>query len=334
MKTIDEDIKSRKFQNIYLLYGSEDYLKQQYKQKLKQALIPADDTINFSRFEGKHADPQAIIDLAETLPFFADYRLILIEDSGFFKNSCEALANYLPALTPSTILVFSESEVDKRGKMYKTANKTGRAVEFAQQKEQLITRWILGRLKKENKKITQSVLELFLSKTGPDMGNIDKELEKLLCYTLHKEVVEACDVQAVCTEQITNQIFEMVNAIGKRDQKRALSLYYDLLALKEAPMRILYLMNRQFRILLDLTSMQKAGLDAKTMASKAGIPPFAVRRSLEQAARFQEKELIQALNDGASLETDSKTGKITDQIAVELLIVTYSKQPASPASVL
>ena len=68
MKTIDEDIRSGQFQNIYLLYGSEHYLRQQYKQKLKQALIPADDTINFSRFEGQHTDVSALIDLAEPLP--------------------------------------------------------------------------------------------------------------------------------------------------------------------------------------------------------------------------------------------------------------------------
>ena len=188
----------------------------------------------------------------------------------------------------------------------------------------LFRSWILSRLKKENKKITQSVLTLFLTKTGTDMGNIDKELEKLLCYTLDKEVIEAADVDAICTEQVSNQIFEMVNAIGKREQKRALALYYDLLALKEAPMRILYLINRQFRILLNLTSMQKAGLDAKTMASKAGIPPFAVKRSLEQASRFSQKELVQALEDGAALETDSKSGRMIDQMAVEILIVKYA----------
>lgn len=328
MKTIDEDIRSGQFQNIYLLYGSEHYLRQQYKQKLKQALIPADDTINFSRFEGQHTDVSALIDLAETLPFFADYRLILIEDSGFFKNGCETLVNYLPHLPSSTVLVFSESEIDKRGRLYKSVKKSGRIVEFEQQNEQLLTRWILGRLKRENKKITQSVLQLFLSKTGMDMSNIDKELEKLLCYTLNKEIIEAADIEAICTEQVTNQIFEMVNAIGKRDQTRAISLYYDLLALKEAPMRILFLINRQFRILLDLKSMKKAGVDAKTMAAKAGIPPFAVKRSLEQAARFPENELHQALKEGTELETDIKTGKITDQIAVELLLIKYSSSPS------
>ena len=118
----------------------------------------------------------------------------------------------------------------------------------------------------------------------------------------------------------------MTNAIGKRDQKQALSLYYDLLSLKEPPMRILYLIIRQFRILLDLKSMNQKGLDAKTMASKASIPPFAVRRSLDQAASFSEKELRQALNDGAELETAIKTGKMTDQIAAELLIIRYSSR--------
>lgn len=326
MKTIDEDIKSGQFKNIYLLYGKEDYLKQQYKQKLKQALTTPGDTMNFMRCEGQAANPTAIIDLAETLPFFADHRLILVEDSGFFKNGCEDLAKYLPKAPPSTVLVFVESEIDKRCKLYKAASKSGRIVEFGEQKEQLLVRWILGRLKREQKKITQPVLRLFLSKTGTDMGNIDRELEKLLCYTLEKEVIDAADVEAICTGQVTDQIFEMVNAIGKRDQKRALSLYYDLLALKKAPLLILSLINRQFRILLDLKSMEQSGLDAKTMAVKAGIPPFAVKRSLEQASRFSSKELMQALNDGADLDTDSKSGKIVDQIAVELLIVKYSRK--------
>ena len=321
MKTIEQDIKTGQFQKVYLLYGSEDYLKQQYKQKLKNALVQPDDTMNYTYREGKSIHPPEIIDIAETMPFFAQRRLILIEGSGFFKNSCEELATYIPEMPQSTCIVFVESEIDKRGKMYKAVKKAGYAAEFAAQNEQLLTRWILGRLKKENKKITQPVMRLFLSKTGTDMGNIDRELEKLLCYTLHKEVIEAADVEAICTGQVTNQIFEMVNAIGKRQSRQALSLYYDLIALKEPPMRILYLINRQFRILLDLKSMKRASLDAKTMAAKAGIPPFAVKKNLEQADAFSEVELKQVLANGVDLETAVKTGKMEDQIAVELFLV-------------
>lgn len=331
MKTIDEDIKAGQYKTAYLLYGSEDYLKRQYKNKLKNALAAPGNTMNFSRFEGKDSSVQEIIGIADTMPFFAQYRLILIEDSGFFKNGCEELAGYLPNIPPSTVIVFEESEVDRRGKMFKAVNKVGRAVEFGGQKEQVLSRWILGRLKREGKKITQQAMQLFMEKAGTDMGNIDNELEKLLCYTLGKDAIDAADVEAVCTVQVSSQIFEMVNAIGRREQKKALSLYYDLLALKEPPMRILYLVNRQFRILLELKSMKKAGVDTKEMASKAGIPPFAVSRNLSQAACFTASELRQALEDGAASEEDTKTGRIDGQLAVELLIVKYSSKTGIPA---
>ena len=324
MKTIDEDIKSGQFKRVYLLFGEEAYLKHQYKRKLKQALVASDDTMNFSSFEGKDTNPKAIIDLAETLPFFADRRLILIENSGFFKNSCEELAAYLPELPESTCLVFVEEEIDKRSKMYKAAQKTGSVVEFKKQTDEILIRWILGRLKKEKRNITTPVMQLFLSRTGTDMENIDRELEKLICYTMGKDVIEAADVEAVCVGQTTNKIFEMVNAIAEKNQKKALSLYYDLLALKEPPMRIMYLITRQFQILLHLRDMAGKGFDNQTMAQKAGIPPFAVKRNLTQARGFGAGQLRQALEEGVALEEAVKTGRMNDQMAVELFIIRYS----------
>ena len=193
MKTIDEDIRSGNLKQIYLLYGTEDYLKRQYRDKLKNALTAAgedsgmggmlsggDGDMNFNRFEGKDINPKQVIDLAETLPFFAERRVILIENSGFFKNACDELAEYLAQPAASTYFVFVEEEVDKRSKMYKAVKNAGKIVEFATQTEELITRWVLARLKKEGKNITGSVMQLFLGKTGSDMGNIDRELEKLI----------------------------------------------------------------------------------------------------------------------------------------------------------
>ncbi len=117
MKTIDDDIRSGNFKQIYLLYGTEAYLKKQYKDKLKNAMAAPDDNMNFTTFEGKNINPKEVIDLAETLPFFADRRVILIEDSGFFKSSCEDLAEYLTQVAPATHFIFVEEEVDKRSKM-------------------------------------------------------------------------------------------------------------------------------------------------------------------------------------------------------------------------
>ena len=324
MKTIEEDIKTGNFKQVYLLYGEEGYLKKQYRDKLKAAMAAPDDTMNFTAYEGKDTSPRELIDLAETLPFFADRRVILVENSGFFKNACDDLAEYMEQIAPSTHFIFVEEEVDKRGRMYKNVKKAGKIVEFATQSEELITRWILGRLKREGKNITGNVMQLFLSKTGTDMGNIDRELEKLICYTLGRDVITAEDVESITTEQTTNKIFDMVNAIAEHNQKKALDLYYDLLALKEPPMRIMYLISRQFQILFNIRDMSSKGLDNNTMAQKAGVPPFAVRRNVTQAKGFTMAQLKQALRDGVEFEEAVKTGRMDDQMAVEVFIMKYS----------
>ncbi|MGN0142342.1 MAG: DNA polymerase III subunit delta [Roseburia sp.] len=326
MKNIDEDIRTGQLKQIYLLYGTEAYLRKQYRDKLKNAMAAPDDTMNFTAFEGKDTNPRALIDLAETLPFFADRRVILVENSGFFKNSCEELADYLPQVAATTHFIFVEDEVDKRSKIYKAVKNSGRIVEFATQTEELLTRWILARLKKEGKNITGPVMQLFLTKTGTDMGNIDRELEKLICYTMDKSVIEAADVEAIATEQTTNKIFEMVNAIAEHNQRKALDFYYDLLTLKEPPMRILYLITRQFQILMNIRDMSGKGFDQQTMAQKAGIPPFAVRRNITQAKGFTMLQLKQALMDGAELEEAVKTGRMDDQMAVEVFLMKYSRK--------
>lgn len=325
MKTIDEDIKTGQLKTAYLLYGPEAYLRRQYRDKLKHAMAAPDDNMNFATFEGKETDVEAVIELAETLPFFAEQRAILIENSGFFKNSCERLAEYLLKTPSTTHFIFVEDEVDKRSKCYKAVQKTGKVVEFATQTEELLTRWILSRLKKEGKNITGSVMQLFLSKTGTDMGNIDRELEKLICYTMGRPVIEAADVEAIATEQTQNKIFEMVNAIAEHNQRKALDLYYDLLTLKEPSMRIMYLISRQFQILLNVRDMSARGMDQASMAKIAGIPPFAVRRNVSQAKGFSMEQLKQALRDGVDLEEAVKTGRMNDQMAVEIFLMKYSR---------
>lgn len=137
MKTIDNDIKTGQFKQIYLLYGEEQYLIRQYRDKLKHALAADDDTMNFSAFSGSDINQKEIIDLAETLPFFADRRLILIEDSGLFKKSAEELADYMSSIPETTYFVFAEKEIDKKTKMYKQVKKTEASWNFRVRMRQL-----------------------------------------------------------------------------------------------------------------------------------------------------------------------------------------------------
>ena len=87
MKNLNEDLKTGKLKQAYLLYGEENYLKRQYKERITKALLGEDDTMNYAYYEGKGINLKEVIDLAETLPFFAERRLIVFENTGLFKSA-------------------------------------------------------------------------------------------------------------------------------------------------------------------------------------------------------------------------------------------------------
>ena len=324
MKNLQEDIKTGNFRRVYLLCGDEAYLKIQYKDKLIKALNPDDDTMNFSKYEGKGIEVREMIDLCETMPFFADYRVILVENSGFFKNKCDELADYIKTLPDYVRMVFVEEEVDKRSRMYKAVKAEGRIVEFAKQDEKTLMRWAAGILGREGRKITTRDMEFLLTKTGTDMGNIRNELEKLITFTMGRDVVTAEDIEEICTTRTENKIFEMVRAVTEKNQRKALDLYNDLLTLREPPMRILFLLSKQFRQMMLAKKMSGEGAAQSEIASRLGVPSFAARNLLTCARAYSTEELEQAEVDFVDSEEAVKTGRLQDVLSVELLIVKYS----------
>lgn len=324
MKKIARDIEEKNFKQIYLLYGEEGYLRKQYRDRLVKALANPDDTMNYHYFEGKDILPEKLIDLSETMPFLAERRVIVVENSGFFKNAQEKLADYLKELPETTVFLFVEEQADKRGKMFKVCKDKGYAAEFEMQNEAILKRWIVGIISKEGKQITQRALDLFLERCGSDMENIASELEKLLCYTLSKPDITEPDVDAVCTRQISNRIFDMIESVAQKRQQAALYLYYDLLALKEPPMRILFLITRQFNMLYQTKLLRKKGYDAKTIGAKLGLAPFIANKYLSQSSRFKTADLRTAIEVCVQAEENVKTGKMADRLAVELLIIRFS----------
>ena len=324
MKSLNEDLKTGNFKQIYLLYGEEAYLKKQYKERFVKAIVPEGDTMNYSYFEGKNTNKKEIIDLSETMPFFAEKRLIVLENTGFFKNAAPELAEYVKDMPETTHLIFVEEEIDKRGKLYKAVKACGHIVELKRQDESTLIRWILGIVKKEGKQISESAVRYFIAKVGDDMEKIQRELEKLFCFCMERSEITVADIDEICSTQITNHIFDMVDAVANKQQKKALDYYYNLLALKEPPMRILYLLTRQFKLLLEVKELERLGYGQKDMASKAGLMPFLVGKYRTQAKAFRRSELRQIVEAGVQTEENVKTGRMGDVLSVELFLVKYS----------
>ena len=229
MKTLAQNIKTKEFKSIYLLYGEEAFLKKSYKNQLRQAIV-GDDTMNYHYFEGKGIDLKEIISLADTMPFFGEQRLIVIEDSGLFKSGgTENLVEYLPQMPKTTCMVFVESELDKRNRLYKKVKDLGYAAEMTRQNGKQLAAWAGGILAKEGKKITAHTMELFLSKTGDDMENIRMELEKLICKIYEDNVLgklpdaryAALDAQYAKEQgELDTEIVQLEKAISTYEQTR------------------------------------------------------------------------------------------------------------------
>ncbi|MGN0203133.1 MAG: DNA polymerase III subunit delta [Coprococcus sp.] len=324
MKTLNEHLKKKTFKNVYLLYGDEAYLRIQYRDRLRDALINEGDTMNMASFEGKGIDEKEVMALADTMPFFSDYRLIIIENSGFFTSSHDELAEYMKHIPETTCIVFVEADVDKRNKLFKAVSAAGYAANLTIPNDKQLILWLAGMVKRENKLIQEPTLQYFLQLVEHDMNCMRQEMEKLLCYVGERQIIEKTDVDAVCSVFVENKIFDMIRAVSEKNQRQALQLYDDLVTLKEAPMRILYLIIKQFNTLYEIRDLAVKGYPAGAIAEKTGIRDFIVKRNIALGRNFDLPVLRQAVEDGTELEEAVKTGRITDRLAVEWMIQKYS----------
>lgn len=326
MKTLREHLKKKEFKNVYLLYGEEAYLRHQYRDRLQEALCPDGDEMNISRFEGKGISGVEVSDLAETLPFFADRRLIIIEESGWFKNGSDGFEEKLTRFPDTTYLIFVESEVDKRGKLFKTVTAMGYGAEMKTPKEKELLAWITIQCKEEEKQIMEAAARYLVEQAGSSMNLLQMELEKVFSYVIDRAVITLEDVQEICSNQAENQMFEMLDAIGNQNREKALGLYHDLLTLREPAMRILFLLTRQIHILLQVSEMVRLQMDNGSIASKAGIPPFTVGKYKSQIGHFSYSQLLGMLEECQEVDAGIKRGIYQDVIGVELLIVGFSSR--------
>ena len=327
VKSVAADIKSGEFSRVYLIYGEEDFLRNSYKNRLADAIVPPDDNMNRTLFFGKDSEEDEIIGLAETLPFMAPKRLILVEDSGFFKNAVkDSLPEYLKSIPEETVIIFNEAEVDKKRKMFKAVEKNGKTVLCERQKDTELIKWIGAYLSKSSKKIRRDDAEFLLQQGGNDMYLLKSEMDKLVSYTGDREEVVREDIDAVCSVNIRTSVFAMVDCIAAGKQKQALKQYYDMIRMDVEPILILRLLLKEFNQLMLAKELSKEpGYSRRDLARALKTPEFAVEKYISASDRFSVKQLHNALKDCLNTENELKSGRIDKRIGTEMLIIKYSK---------
>lgn len=319
MKNLQKDIKNKDFKSIYLLCGKEEYLKNSFKNLLKKAIIK--DEINFSYFSGKELDIDKLRELSRTLPFFDSRRCIIVEESGYFKNSSDKKIQELVENIPkSTILIFVEKDVDKKNKIYKLVKEKGYVCELDKPSENDLINWCLNIITKEGRKINRQAMELLISYAGKNMENLKNELDKLLAYTMDKEIIDSSDIMDIVSEDLETKIFEMIRYISIKRTDKALSLYKALLINKEPERKIFSIISRQFLQLLEVKSLSLEACDKNDIMKVLKISAYASTQMLGRVRSFDKNMLKNYVISCLELEKAINMGEISERIALELLI--------------
>ena len=186
-----------------------------------------------------------------------------------------------------------------------------------------LERWARNLFEKEGLQIGARELSRFLDSAGTDMLNIESEADKVIsyCYGRPDRVVHGADLDAVCSPLLKDRIFEMTEAISRREKEKALKIYMELCLLQTAPQVILSLLQRQFRQLLMVGEMS-AATPAKEIAAYLKVPPFVVSNKFRPCLRlFTRAQLTAALDACVQADLDYRSGKIDAARAVEILIL-------------
>ena len=321
MKKLKANIKNGIYKRIYLLCGTESYNRKRYTDALVKVFLPEDDGINISRFFGKKIDVKELIDIAETMPFMAEKRVIVLENSGLFSSACEQLAEYIPNIPETCVMIFSEEKADSKLKQYKAVEKEGCVATFKNPTDDELRKWVIGRLGREHRPYTTGALDLFLSRCGRDMWSVANELEKLISYTFGSDGIHIEDVDAVIPAPAEDKIFGVIDAILAHNKKSALARYSDLVLLRTDPGRVLNLMRDQFRLVLHAKEMSGSNITTKEMANILDVKEARVKMALPAARKSSKISLIQKIEMCADTEHRIKTGLISETAGVESLII-------------
>lgn len=316
------DIKRGTVSLVYLFYGPERLLLNETLDKLTAFLAPGGTgDFNYEKFDGGSASPSQVVNAANTLPVFAEKRLVVVTNVPWFSaakgggeesqnSEMTTLMAYLENPSPTTCLVLVAGEkVDGKRKTVKAIKKSGQVIEFTSLKGMDLNKWMEKRFKEKGKKADRGALDYLAVAVGNNMSALDQEIDKAVLFAHPKTEVSLQDVTETVSKSSNLTVFNLVDAVSKKDSASAVLQLRELVQNGEAEIKILALLARQMRILLQIKSLSGKGWGESQIASDLGLHPFVVKKGLQQNKNFSIEELIKALEILLETDVKSKTGK-------------------------
>ena len=319
-----EAMKAGKLAPLYLLEGTEEYIKSQALLRLCQLALPGGmEAMNQTELDNPTADE--LIAAAETLPFLTEKRIVIVRDLDALTTAkkaddtkAEAVAAYLDRLCPSTVLIFTvKGKADGRKKLYLALKKRAAMVDFSPMGDAEAAAWTSRTMRAMGKRLDSAAAQKLVFTVGKDAALLKQEMEKLVSYLGEREEVQDADIDAVCVKTLESTVFQMVDAqVGGR-YGEAFQLMQTVLEGGEDRFMVLSMLLRQYRILYHMSCLQEERTPQAQLGGLLGIPPFAVGRTQAQARRYPKERLKAAYDYLFDLEYRLKSGQAPQEGSAE-----------------
>lgn len=309
---------------VYLLFGEDEYLINEYLKKIKKAFGEVKLGINYVQIDENNVTN--IISDIETPAFGFPSKLIIAKNTGLFKKKnalSESVAEYLKTANLDGVeLVFIEIEPEKNS-LYNLISKIGEVKEFKEQKlPQLITK-VKSIAKAYNVNIMENTASYFIECVGTNMSDIINELRKLIEYAGNGGTIEKQDIDALCIKKSESIIFDLTDNLGRKKITEAIEVLHNLVYAKEPIQRILIMLYNHFK---KLYIIKLAIEENKNIAQSLKLKPnqaFLVNKYQTQAKYFSKEELRSLLEELIKIDSSSKSGGIEINVGLETVLCKY-----------
>lgn len=322
-RKLQQRLESRPPEWLYLLVGEESYLVQETLELLKaRVLEPATREFNCDIFNAGEASAASVRDAAEMLPMMSARRLVIYRDVDNLKDKdWEVLYPLLDRPVDSTTFVLTAESLDKRKKSFKKLSESAVVVDMKHPFESQILEWIDYLAFRRGLKVQREAAQLLKQYVGVNLTELNNELGKLHDYLGDRLVVETQDVLQVVSQTRVDRIFDLTDAIGRRDRVTALHSLANLLENGQNEVGILAMITRHFRILAQLKDGQKAGLNGAKLSTKAGIPPFLLSQYLAQIGQWNDAKIEQTFGVLEDTDRALKSSMVPSHVWLENFVL-------------
>ena len=313
-----QDFKKGNFAPVYLLVGEESYFVDETIKQLKSALSQEEEA-EVITFDLNEQPIDYVIDEADTIPFFTERKLIIAKNASFLKatekgkekidHDVKRLESWLanPTDTAVTVFIAPYEKLDERKKVTKLMKEKSVVLLAETPQNQDLDVWIQSEVSKLGKAITTDATQKLVEMVGPNMLQLQMEIEKMALYLGQDHEITVTLVEDLVAKTLEHDAFKMLNAYLNHNQQEALKIYHDLLRQKEEPIKLVGLLANNIRTMTNVFYLQKKGYHQQQIAKQLKLHPYRVQLMLNQKNRPSDQHLLQALYSLADVDLQLKT---------------------------